>query len=371
MAWNDIIGQQRVKDLLRHLHESGRLPHAMLFFGPAGVGQDAMAIELAKALNCETGTFDACGTCASCRQMGTLQHQRLKLVYGLPSRQDEKTALDKMTEKELEEINEQIAAKAQNPYFTITIPKAAGIKISSIRDVLRESSLRASERGKTVVLVMDAEQLNKNAANALLKSLEEPTGDMLYILTTAKRDLLLPTIVSRCQQIRFDFLSEEMIMEGPRQRLDVDEQDAKVAAHLSGGSFGTALQLLEDDALRSREDLLAYMRALAKYNPNDLVPTLQKFTSELERSELIFFLASVQSWFRDIEAIRNGLADQIQNEGLREPLEKFAAHYTGAECKKAIEEVDFAIDKVYKNVHLMNILLVLSQRLRKCIVSNT
>ncbi|MFA6234631.1 MAG: DNA polymerase III subunit delta', partial [Bacteroidota bacterium] len=89
MSWERVIGQQRIKRLLRSMFESGRIPHAMLFYGPAGVGKDAAALTFARALNCGEGNFEPCGRCSSCVAMESLRHQRLKLIFPMPSKADE------------------------------------------------------------------------------------------------------------------------------------------------------------------------------------------------------------------------------------------------------------------------------------------
>ncbi|MFZ1731120.1 MAG: DNA polymerase III subunit delta' [Bacteroidota bacterium] len=367
MSWDNVIGQQRIKGLLRSMFESGRIPHAMLFHGPAGVGKDAAALTFARALNCAEGKFEPCGSCPSCQAMESLRHQRLKLIFPMPSKADEDSAVDKLSEDELGEMNAQIDAKAENPYHHISMAKAAGIKISSVRDIRRESAFRSGTSGRTVVLISDADRMNSSAANALLKTLEEPSGDLLLILTSARKDTLLPTIISRCQLLRFDVLAEEQILTALKRLPDVPLEVAGAAAQLSGGSYGLALQMAREGGLIRREDVLTYLRAVVKYNPQNLMERIQAILALEEKETLIRFLVAVASWFRDVLAVQEGAGDRMLNTDFREPITKFAEHYPDADCSRALDEIERCVDLVQKNVHLVNMMIVLSQRLRRCI----
>jgi DNA polymerase-3 subunit delta' len=299
--------------------------------------------------------------------MSSLRHQRLKLIFPMPSKADEDSAIDKLSADEIEEMNEQIDAKAENPYHHISMSKAAGIKISSVRDIRREAAFRSGEGGRTVVLISDADRMNSSAANALLKTLEEPTGDLQLILTTARKDALLPTIISRCQLLRFDILSEEVIAAALKRHPDIRPEDADTAAQLSGGSYGLALQMAREGGLVKREEVLAYLRAVVMYNPQKLMDRIQNILGQDDREAFIRFLMVVGGWFRDVLAVREGADDRLINTDFREPITRFAEHYPEADCSRAIDEIERCVDLVPKNVHLVNLMIVLSQRLRSCI----
>jgi DNA polymerase III subunit delta' len=369
MSWSSIVGQQRVVRLLRTLHESERLPHAFLFHGPPGVGKEAIAIELARVLNCESGRWEVCGLCRSCKMMHKLRHPHLKLVFALPSRDSDpdRSPFEKLSDAEIAEVNEEIDEKAANPYHHITLSKGSQIIIGSIRDLRHEAAFRATGHGRTVVVVCDAERMNNNAANALLKTLEEPTGDMLLILCTSKRDALLPTIISRCQQVRFDMLSDQEI----RRALERDHAgvpDAvSLAVQLSAGNYSMARELVESGAAFKRDEVLQYLRAVVKADPIEIMSRLKDFTGRDDRRALLLFLGGVESWFRDVLAVQIGNPGLIRNADLRESLEKFARHYRNTDCAAAVAHVEYIVDLIQKNVHLVTALIVLSQRLRRCI----
>ena len=369
MSWSSIIGQQRVSRLLRRLYETDRLPHALLFHGPPGVGKEAVAIELARVLNCESGRWEVCGMCQSCRRMHTLQHPHLKLIFALPSRDREKdeSPLEKLSDAEIAEIQEQIEEKAANPYHHISLSKGSQIIIGSIRDLRHEAAFRSTGQGRTVIVICDAEKMNQSAANALLKTLEEPTGDVLLILCTSKKDALLPTIISRCQQVRFDMLSDEEIRHALERSQGVDPDAIPLAVQLSSGNYAQALELVESESLLKREQILAYLRSVVKDDPADLMNRFKDIIGKDDRKSVVLFLAAVESWFRDVLAVQTDNPELVRNVDLRDSLEKFANHYRKTDCAAAITHIENIVDLIQKNVHLVTALIVLSQRLRRCI----
>jgi DNA polymerase III subunit delta' len=369
MAWNDILGQVRVKQLLQRFFESNRIPHALLFYGPEGVGKEAVAIEFARVLNCEQGSWNACGQCKSCIQFRTLHHPRLKLVFPLPSHDESKddSALDNLKDAELQELHVQMDEKARNPYHRISIPNAQGIKISSIRDIQHEAGFRAAESGRTVFVLCEADRMNVNAANALLKTLEEPSGGVLLILTTAKKDSLLPTILSRCQQVRFDPLTETEILAGLDAVPEISHTHTADAAYFATGNFSLALELAKQSdfsGLLKPFEVVEFLRTVVTYNPPKLLNKIQGYVKKDQKRQLQIFLLALGSWFRDVLAVQEGVPSSITNEKMRDSLEKFAAHYPDLRCAEAIETIESAIDMIKKNVHLTCVLIVLAQRLR-------
>jgi DNA polymerase-3 subunit delta' len=221
MPFADILGQDRALSHLRLACSARRLSQAYCFFGPPGVGKRATALALAQAVNCLASTAqapgtaaDACGTCAACR----------KVAAGL--------------------------------HPDVTEVRPAGktvIGIDQVREVTARAALRAYE-GRTKVFILDpAELMQEPAANALLKTLEEPTGATLFILVTGTPSALLPTILSRCQGVRFDPLGEGPLRDILVRRGRTPEAAAAAAA-LAGGSAerALALEVEEDRAARDR-----------------------------------------------------------------------------------------------------------------------
>jgi DNA polymerase-3 subunit delta' len=367
MSWSAIVNQHRVKTLLRALRESDRLPHALLFHGPEGVGKEAAAIELARSLNCESGRWEACGFCPSCRRMHALEHPRLQLVFALPHRQGEDGAFDKFTDAEMGEVREQLRRKAADPYYRIAYPRAQEIKISSIRDIRRGSAFRSAGGGRSVVVICEADRMNQNSANALLKTLEEPGGDLLLVLCTARREALPATIVSRCQQLRFELLADDDIRAALEHDPSIDPAAIPLAVQLAAGSYARARELASGEPAFSREDVLAYVRAVVLWQPPAYMEHVRRIAALDDRADVVLFLSSVASWFRDVLAVQEGHEDAIRNTDLADAIVKFARFYTATDCPAAVAEIEAVVDLIGKNVHLPTTLIVLAQRLRRCI----
>lgn len=371
MSWNSLIGQERVAGLLRTLWERGRLPHALLFHGPDGVGKEAAALALARTLNCTRGAWEPCDTCDSCRQMATLRHPNLHLVFALPPKQDEDSALEKFTAAEFDEYQALIDAKAADPYHRMEYPGANIIKIASIRDLRRTTAFRDRGVGRPVAVVCDAHRIQSggnNAANALLKTLEEPSGNFLIILCTSQPDALLPTIRSRCQAVRFDPVPEQALRDALRRDPDVPPEKVDLACLLADGSVSRARELARDGGLERRAIVRYFLVAVVGGNGVEIHRRIQEAAGD-DRLETERFFRGVAEWFRDVLALQSGADAHVRSADLADSLARFHTHYPGTRCDEAVEEIERAIDLIRKNVHLSLVLTVLAQRLRRCIVS--
>ncbi|MFZ1082251.1 MAG: DNA polymerase III subunit [Candidatus Kryptoniota bacterium] len=372
MSWDDVIGQHRVKSLLKEILSSGRIPNALLFEGPEGVGKDAMGIELAKALNCERSKTEPCNQCVSCKQANSLQHPNIHLLFALPrgeSETKEDGPLDKLDEKTIKKIREEIFLKAQDSYHRIAIPKAQVIKISSIREVIREQSLSLYQHGCRVVIVMQAEEVGTESANALLKVLEEPTPGTVFILTTSKRSALLPTIISRCQSLRFDLLSEEEIFSALTSKHGVASADAKLKARLAGGSYSKAVELLETNTLELRDEALDILRDIAMNNYSQIALRAMKALDSRDTWRVETLLKMLQMWLRDAAVVFFGSRKEVINQDKVDVLEKMVQNFEGKHLVEAASSIDESISQLYGNVNLgllfVNLLLNLSGLLNK------
>ena len=230
MAWNTILGHASQVERLRTSARSGRLAHAYAFLGPSGIGKRFFALVLARCLLCEKHSdadLEACGLCPACRQVTAGTHPDFFTVGVI----DEKREL--------------------------VIKQFIGEKETRGKEGLcHDLSLKPMSGRRRVAIIDDAETLNDESANALLKTLEEPPPNSILILIATSGDLLLPTIRSRCQQIAFQPLSAENVRELLlREEITEDTREAAHAAALCGGSLDAARRLL-DPALRTlREEL--------------------------------------------------------------------------------------------------------------------
>lgn len=366
MAWSNVIGQDRVKQILINAILNEKVAHAYLFYGPEGVGKDAMAIEFAKALNCERKKGEACDECKTCKGISEFSHPNVKLVFKLPLGKNETkddSPLEKLDESEIKIIQEQVKLKSQNPYHKITIPRANSIKINSIREIKMEISHSTFIPGWRVVIVSEADAMTEQAANAFLKTLEEPTPKTVIILTTSNKDRLLPTITSRCQLVRFSYLSDDEIAKALVDRYGLSEARARLVARLANGSFGKAIELLDVTVEDKRIRPIDFLATIASGKIVKLLIEIEKIVTDYERSEIENFLQVILTWFRDALMVKVGMVDKVININMLERLKKFVTNYGEFEYQNAISLVEKAIEQVEKNVQLNLILINLSLEL--------
>lgn len=370
MSWDRVIGQGRVKRILLSALRSGRLPHAYLFVGNDGVGKDAAALELARVLHCEQGGEEACDKCPSCVRMSSLQHPDLRIVVALPLGKGEKAddpPLEKLSSVEIELIREQFRLKAGDPYHRIMIPKASIIKINSIRDIRRESSLSTTEGSKRVIILSRADEMGDAAANTLLKTLEEPGENTMFILTTSHRDAVLPTILSRCQVVQFDPLTEEDIRSALIARKSVEPAQASLVARLANGSYTKALDLLQEDVAEQRQQVVAFIRAALGNNVTLATDAVEELCAGKDRQLVIQFLNLMLIWVRDALVLLQG--GQVINLDQQEDLKKFVARFPQADFVRVLACIERAISLVERNVYINLVMLHLATELRRNILS--
>jgi len=370
MIWPRVIGQLRVKRVLLSALKGNRLAHAYLFYGPEGVGKDAMALELARVMHCEKGAEEACNACPSCLRMDRLQHPDVRLVVPLPvgkGEQADDLPLARLTEAEVANVQEEFKLKAADPYHRIAIPRATIIKINSIREVRRESSLSTFGSRRRVTIISQADLMGEEAANTLLKTLEEPSGHTMLILTTSRRDTLLPTIQSRCQNVRFDPLMVEEIRGALVERAGAEAPAAALAARLANGSYTRAAKFLDPEVLRLRDEVLAFIRHALGTNAGPLLADVEAIADSRDREKVVQFLMLTQMWLRDALLLANGAA--VVNADHEEQLRRFTAKFPGADLLQALAEIEKTISLVQRNVYIKLALLRLAVRLKACVAA--
>lgn len=234
----DIFGQEEAIGQLRRAMSTQRLAHGLIFAGPAGVGKGTAAQALAAWFLCEKADeADACGVCDSCRLAAAGTHPDLHLIYRQLIRLEKKDH------------------------------KARDLSIDVIRKHLLEPAGRKSVQGRgKAFIIEEAETMTRDAANSMLKTLEEPEGRALIILLTDQPHALLPTILSRCQLIRFTPLPKELVLDQLKRR-GVDEPTAKLTTTIAAGSLGLAIRFIEEGtAMRARE-LFGQLRGILENAP--------------------------------------------------------------------------------------------------------
>lgn len=361
-----IIGQHRVKELLRTAVRHRRLAHAYLFWGNEGVGKDTAAISFAKTLLCERQEEEFCGECPSCRKMDLLQHPNMSLVFPLPGGDTEKNDEEGKLENDvMEEVRRQIAQKADDPYFHIAIPKARFIRIPSIRGVKKESSLSNAESGKKIILIFDADAMNDAAANSLLKILEEPLEGVHFILTTSRKDQVKPTIISRCQLMQFSSLRDEDISTALQERERVNETDARFIARLANGNYRQAVQMLRDGVTNYRTDAVKFLRSLLGNSPIKLLDEQEEYIFTNKREEVEELLLMLLVWFRDAFVMNEQSPELMLNIDQQSDLSSFVSKFGHQRIEECLDAVEKALELLRRNVYLPLVMISLTVHLRR------
>ena len=365
---NAVIGQHRAKKLLQTAVHTRRLAHAYLFWGESGIGKDALAIAFAKTLLCLKQGEEACGECASCKKVDLLQHPNLKLIFPLPGGDNEKSVdEDSFSNDVLGEIKKQTAEKAKNPYLPINIPKAKFIRIKSIREIKKESSLSNTEQGKKIFIIFDAELMNDAAANSLLKILEEPLEGTHFLLVTSRKDALKQTIISRCQLVQCSVLKSEKIAEALVQRENVDKEKAQYVARLANGNYLQALQLLHDDLNRCREDVLKFLRSVLGTSSLKLFQEQEEYFTGNKRDDAEQLLIMLLVWLRDAMVLREDSVT-VFNKDQEADLKSFLRKFGQKNLEQCLSVVERSLELLRRNVYLPLIMLSLTVNLKRILL---
>tara|TARA_B100000959_G_scaffold188030_1_gene196621 strand:+ start:3055 stop:4044 length:990 start_codon:yes stop_codon:yes gene_type:complete len=269
MPFLEIIGQERPVRILQSSLKKGDVSHAYLFYGPEGIGKRLTALNFAKALNCLSLDDDSCGECIHCKKF------------------DNKNF----------------------PDFLVVEPADGSIKIDIIRELQRKISYRPYEGKFKVIFIHGAEEMTLGAANSFLKTLEEPPGATVFILVSHNFNLLLPTIISRCQKIQFNLIPVKTIKDILIKENQITSEDAHLMASYSQGRLGKALEMGVRDTIEMRNEILDLMQGVS-FDEMDLIFKKNKaWSSDKENLEII--LASILNIVRDMAVLKGAKNEKL------------------------------------------------------------
>ncbi len=359
------IGQERVLETLHRALAGGRIAHAYLFHGPDGTGKRAVGLYLAQALLCEKGGPTPCGVCNSCSRVLRLIHPDVHVLFPHP------------TDVSEGEVAERRSLLAQNPYAAIdfvrrpslsdatkTSNKQVHYTIARVHEELhRPMSFRPVEGRYKVALVIDADLMRVEAANAFLKLLEEPTPQTVFILTTARPDRLLPTIASRCQKLRFEGLESDAIAEALVEGEGLDPTQATLVARMADGSYARALDMaVGDDLAAQREQVVLFLRNVYKggVDAGKSVEAMAALGREQAKAHLRLMLR----WIRDLVLYgAMGPHAPLVNIDQAESIARFSRNLPDADLSGMVQRVEEALELLERNTHATLVFQVLSHRL--------
>ncbi len=265
MSFKSIAGQSSAIEFLRRSIARDRLSHSYIFTGPKGTGRFTTAIELAKAINCAAKSGDACDECPTCKKINSRNHIDLIIVSGSPSASGE-------------------------------------VKIDMVRSLQYLINLKPYEMRKKVCIIDGADNMNQTSSNALLKTLEEPPSDSILILIVENPANVLPTIQSRCQQVRFGNLPVLVLEEILKREHSLGGAEARSVAQLASGRIGEALKIIRQGALQGKNRIIDALASGALFD-EDRFAISREWANEA--------LDIILSWYRDIVMAKLGIGEGL------------------------------------------------------------
>jgi DNA polymerase-3 subunit delta' len=351
MFFRDIVGHSELKRRLVEMVDSGRIPHAQLYTGAEGVGKLALAIAVAQYICCEHREGgESCGRCPSCVQFAKLSHPDLHFVFPIAKSDRVKVCNDA--------IEEFRSAVLENPYLTLeewmdmaSDRKAVHIYTTEGDEMIRKLSFKAYQGRYKVMIVWIAEKMNVECANKILKLLEEPEADTVFMLVSDRPEEVLGTIYSRCQRIAVPPIEAKDMEQALRARYDVEADEVEYLVKNALGSWGKMLGLMKESEESKRDfELFVQMMRLA-WNLD--VKGIRQWTeqvSKLTRDGQVRFLQKAQKMIRENFILRlNNRQLTYMNKAEMEFASKFARFIHEKNVVLIMEELALAEAQIAQN----------------------
>jgi DNA polymerase-3 subunit delta' len=244
MSFDAFIGNKLAVGILKKALETRRIASAYLFHGPDGVGKSLAARNFAKALVCEKEGSDSCDVCSSCRRVDSDNHPDV--------------------------------------HWYEPVGKMRLVKMASIQELITQTGLKPFESKWKLFVLLEADRMRAESQNAVLKTLEEPPGQTVLILVSSNAAGLLPTIISRCQEVCFLPIPRDEMRAAIEEKWGLAAEEARLVASLASGSLGSAKQLLERDNLSRRKVLITLLSDISRRSFQDVRDTLVAVNEELD-----------------------------------------------------------------------------------------
>lgn len=324
--WDEVLGHQQNKEFLQKLLKPGSRPHALLFYGMGGIGKKMLALHFAKTFLCKSTSKKPCGICESCRLM---------------------------------DIENNSFA---HPDFYLLTAEEAGkdIKIEQVKEMAKQAAFAPVLSEHKVCIIDDAGQMTAEAANSLLKLLEEPPPGWLFILITQQAERLLPTVLSRVVRLRFDAPDTSAV----RQILEAKgiTQNAQVLAALAGGSPGRALSYNQADIFAIRREALDLLKKLPLQNPFGYIAALG-WGEKYDRAAALLLTEQFIYLLRDVLLLQSCAGGQVYNTDIMAGLDGIAADWPLHTARQGVNAAQEAWQNINKNVSAKNVLEALVLKL--------
>ncbi len=340
MTLGSLIGQERVSDLLGRVLDGERVPHAVLFCGPEGSGKAAAAVSLARALQCSgTGPIGRpCEVCENCGRTRGFTHPDFSVL--LPF-------LSKVSESDRRFYTEEAI---QNPYGYSLPEESANISVGAIRNLIKTFAYGSFQGSWRTAVILHVHKMRAEAANAMLKTLEEPPPRSILILTAPSLDSLLPTIVSRCQYFRLGPVPTAALSKHLVKMRGTTPENSTFIAELAGGNVRQALTIASDEAHKTQDRALRFLSALVEGREARTFEALEKLASE--KADVFDVLKSAEVWLRDVLQFRVSGWERIVNKHRQADVEQLADVMTDDTVRVLAEEIERVRSMNRRNINL-------------------
>ena len=329
--FDKLIGNNHLKEIFKRLLNNGRLPHSLLFVGEEGVGKRAFALEVAKAFVCQNPqSGEACNVCGACRRADK---------FDFPKADDR------------DEFKKVIFS--DHPDIGLVIPYHRNILVHAIRNLETEANFRPFEAKARFFIIDNADKMNEEASNALLKTLEEPQPTTYIFLITSRPASLLTTIRSRCQIVRFAPVETKQIegyLEGTKH-YTID--DAELLSKLAHGSIGRALNLDLGKFREQRETVLKALESLLA-NPNRaaLLKIAEEINDAKNKDYYEIYLEIFQTLILDVWTVHHGDSEEtIVHADLKDKLSRLAQNANSKRLASWMTEIETLRENLNVNLN--------------------
>ena len=350
----DVKGQSSASSLLNNIYTSQRIPNAILLTGTEGVGKFYSALQFLKMINGNSEIIN--------QKISNLAEPYLKLIQPLPRGKSETNfdlPLDKLSQEDIDSINEQIKQKSNNPYYQIKINNANNIKINSIREINKFLALNYNEINYRGIILIDAHKMSTEAQNAFLKNLEEPPENAIFLLLSDQPELLLSTIKSRCWTVNFAPLSNFELKQILLTKFNYSEETEDAIEEIlpfSNGSATTAVTYLEtnfEKIVQKTISVLRYSLAGKYFTASKEFSSLLESSSEIDIKNIIDLIIM---WFNDTLKMKYNI-NGVKFKNYTDTLEKYNSRFYYFDINEIVNNLNRTKNAIDNNVNLNLIMM--------------
>ena len=367
MIYKNLIINKKNNSQLQKIISTNNIPNGILFHGNPGIGKVAHAIEFSASLLCSNhSSYSACSECSSCIKIKKSEHENINFI--LPKNSSKKNS----TNDEIDIIKNKLYNKANNPYYDISDKKAQSISINSIRDIRKSISLSSFNNSWRIYIIIDAEKLcypRQEAANALLKMLEEPHEKNLFILCTSNISQILDTVSSRCLKIHFTKLSFSDVNNFLIKEYNLSQKKAEIISSISNGDMALSHKLLDNHEVIIN-DFINAVNIIIRNNINEWIIFVSKFPNK--NYNFILFLDLLELFFTDIFIYdKTNDKNKVKLKLFIDHIQAYTKKHKNASWNKCIDIITNCKSNINKNSMLNFTAMSLLIELNKALINDS